>query len=108
MFIVTYVLFAILCTLFDLVFICKGKGHPRTGREGQEGEFTNSSTFSLTSSLSEPTPRPGSFSPGKTRYAFCMRLGGPQGRSGWVLYRLSYRGPCSFVAKLIIYVIFQS
>ena len=58
-------------------------------------------------------PRPGRFIPGKTRYPLYRRLGGPQGRSGWVrknspptgirsldrparsesLYRLSYPGP---------------
>jgi hypothetical protein len=29
-----------------------------------------------------PTPRPGRFTPGKTRYPLYRRLGGPQGRSG--------------------------
>ena len=53
-------------------------------------------------------PLPGRFTPEKTRYALYKRLGGPQGQSGRVLYRLSYRGPCSFFAKLIIYVTFQS
>ena len=30
------------------------------------------------------TPRPGRFTPGKTRYPLCRRLGGPQSRSGRV------------------------
>ena len=108
---VTGVLFAILYTLITSVFICKGKGHPRTGREGQKGELTNSSTFSLTSIVGGggwSTPRTSRFTPGKTRYALYKRLGGPQGRSGRVLYRPNYRGPCSFVTKLIIYVTCQS
>ena len=59
---------------------------------------------------------PAALPPGKTRYPLYRRLGGPQGRSGWVLkispptgipspdrparskslYRLSYRGPFYF------------
>jgi hypothetical protein len=59
------------------------------------------------------TPHRGRFTPGKTRYPLCRRLGGPQSRSGQVrkisprtgirsldrpagsesLYRLSYPGP---------------
>jgi hypothetical protein len=45
----------------------KGKGHPRTGREGPEGESWYSSILSLTSALDEggwSTPRPGRFTPG--------------------------------------------
>jgi hypothetical protein len=64
----------------------KGKGHPRTGQEGPEGEQRYSSTLSLTLALDEgglSTPRPGRFIPGKeTRYLLYMRLGGPQGRYG--------------------------
>jgi hypothetical protein len=29
-------------------------------------------------------PRYGHFTPGKTQYTLCLRVGGPQGRSGWV------------------------
>jgi hypothetical protein len=67
-------------------------------------------------------PRPGRFTPGKTRYPLHMRLGGPQGRSGQVrkilphtgirfpdrparsesLYRLSYRAPHTIIHKQII------
>jgi hypothetical protein len=41
----------------------KGKGHPRTGHEGPEGEQSYSSTLSLTSALDVVwlTPRPGRF-----------------------------------------------
>ena len=66
----------------------KGKGHPRTGHEGPEGEKKCSSTLSLTSALDVggwSTPRPDRFTPpGKTRYPLYRRLGGPQGRSGRV------------------------
>jgi hypothetical protein len=66
-------------------------------------------------------PRPGRFTPGKTRYPLYRRLGGPQGRSGRVrkisaqqfrssdrptcshsLYRLSYRGPETWLRDLYI------
>jgi hypothetical protein len=66
------------------------------------------------------TPRPGRFTPGKTRYPLYRRLGGPQGRSGRVqkisppteirspdrparsesLYRLSYRAHRVLLEKL--------
>ena len=45
----------------------KGKGHPRTGREGPEGEQMYSSTVSLTSALDGggwSTPRPRYFTLG--------------------------------------------
>jgi len=51
------------------------------------GEWRCSSTLSLTSALDGgewSTPRPGRFTPGKTRYPLYRRLGGPQGRSGQV------------------------
>jgi hypothetical protein len=64
----------------------KGKGHPRTGREGPEGKKRYSSTLSLTSAQNEggwSTSRPGRFTSGKeTRYPLYMTLGGPQSRSG--------------------------
>jgi hypothetical protein len=47
--------------------MCKGKGHPRTGHEGPEGEYRYSCTLSLTSALDGggwSTPRPGRFTPG--------------------------------------------
>ena len=46
----------------------KGKGHPRTGHEGPEGEQMYSSTLPSTSALYRggwSTPRPGRFTPGK-------------------------------------------
>jgi hypothetical protein len=46
----------------------KGKGHPRTGHEGREGEQTYSCTLSLTSTLDGvgwSTPRPGRSTPVK-------------------------------------------
>jgi hypothetical protein len=48
--------------------IRQGKGHPITGRENPEGEYSYSSTLSLTSALDAggwSTPRPGRFTPGK-------------------------------------------
>ena len=45
----------------------KGKGHPRTGHEGPEGEQMYSSTFPSTLALDGggwSTPRPGRFTPG--------------------------------------------
>ena len=46
----------------------RGKGHPRTGYEGPEGEQRYSSTLSLKSALDAvgwSTPRLGRFTPGK-------------------------------------------
>jgi hypothetical protein len=67
----------------------KGKGHPRTGHEGPEGEKMYSSTLPSTSALgtggwSTPRHAPAALPPGKTRYPFYRRLGGPQGRFGLV------------------------
>jgi hypothetical protein len=58
-------------------FNIKGKGQPRTGQEGSDGEYKYSSTLSLTSALGVggwSTPHPGRFTPGKTRYPFYRRL----------------------------------
>jgi hypothetical protein len=69
----------------------KGKGHPRTGREGPEwGKKKYSSTSSLTSALIGPSVQrhaPAVLSPppprGKeTRYPLYKRRSGSQGRSG--------------------------
>jgi hypothetical protein len=65
----------------------KGKVHPRTRHDGTEGEQMYSSTVPSTSALDGDgwsAPRPGRFTPGKTRYPLYRRLGGPQGRSGRV------------------------
>ena len=62
----------------------KGKVHPRTGHEGPEGEKRHSSTLPLTSALDEVGNQrhiPAALPPGKTHYALCRRVGGPQGRS---------------------------
>jgi hypothetical protein len=48
----------------------KGKGHPRTGHEGPEGEQRYSSTLSLTSALDGVGGQhhaPAALPPGKTR-----------------------------------------
>jgi hypothetical protein len=62
--------------------------HFRTDHEVPEGEQKYSCTLSLTSALDGSrwsTPHPDRFTPGKeTRYPLYRRLGGPQGRSGWV------------------------
>jgi hypothetical protein len=66
----------------------KGKVHPITVHEGPEVELRYSFTLSLTSALDgwmfKATPRP-ILPPGKSRYPLYGRLGGPHGRSGWVL-----------------------
>jgi hypothetical protein len=68
-----------------LVHINKGKVYPITGHEDPEGEYSYSSTLSLTSALDGigwSTPRPGRFISGKeTQHPLYRRLGGPQGRS---------------------------
>ena len=66
--------------------ICKV--HPRTDHEGPEGESSYSSTLSLTSALDgvgDQLHSPAALPPGKTRYPFYRRLGGPQGRSGFTI-----------------------
>ena len=69
------------------VSCCMSQVHPITCHDVTV-EQRYSSTLSLTSALDGGlwlTPRPSRFTPGKeTRYPFCMRLGGPQGRSGRV------------------------
>jgi hypothetical protein len=55
-------------------------------RKAQRGVEVYLYSF-LTSALEEggwSAPRPGRFTPGKTRYPLYMRLGGPQGWSGRV------------------------
>ena len=60
----------------------------RTGYGGPEGEWRYSSTLSSTSTLGGGgwlTQSPGRLTPGKgTRHPMCRRVGGPQGRSGWL------------------------
>jgi hypothetical protein len=59
-----------------------GKFHPRTGNEGPNGEY---SFFNFGARWGVwSIPRPGSFTPGRTRYPFRRWLGGPQGRNGRV------------------------
>ena len=64
----------------------KIKVHPRTGREGPEGEQRYSSTLPLTSALDGGgwlTPRSGRFTPGKeTRCPLYRRPDGTQEPSG--------------------------
>ena len=69
------------------IYIYKGKFYPRTGHKSPEGEWRYSPTLSLTSAVGGggwSTPRPSRSTPGKTQYPLYRRLGGPQGRSGWV------------------------
>ena len=71
----------------DFYLYHKGKGHPRTGHEGAEGEWRYSATLSLTSALDGVGGQrhaPAALPPGKTRYPLYRRLGGPQGWSGRV------------------------
>jgi len=63
----------------------KGKVHPRTGYESSKGEYSYSSTLSLTSAVEGVDGQrhtPAASPLGKTRYTLYRRLGGPQGRSG--------------------------
>jgi hypothetical protein len=65
----------------------KGKVHPRTGHENQEGEQIHSSTLPSTSGPDgegDQSQAPVVLSPGKTQYPLYRRLGGFQGRSGRV------------------------
>ena len=58
----------------------------RTGHGGPEGEQRYSCTLSLTSAIDgvgDQCHDPATLTPGKTRYPLYMRLGRPQGRSGW-------------------------
>ena len=56
----------------------KGKGHPRTGHEGPEGEKRYRSNLSLTSALDRggwSTPRPGRFTPSKNPVPIVQEAG---------------------------------
>ena len=51
-----------------MITTVKGKGHPRTGHGGPEGEQMRNSTLPSTSALDgggRSAPRPGRFTPGK-------------------------------------------
>jgi hypothetical protein len=79
----------------------KGKVHPRTGHEGQSGEYRYSSTLSLTSGLDGVDDQrhfPAVLPPGKTRYPLYRTLGGPHGRSGRVR---KYRPPPGFDPRTV-------
>jgi len=87
------------CVKVKVKLEVEGKVHPRTGHEGPEGcrGKTCSYTRSLTSSLDGVGGQrhaPAALPPGKTRYLFYRRLGGPQGRSGRV-QKISITGPAS-------------
>ena len=73
-------------TWYEFYFCWKDEVHPITDHEGPERKYIYSSTLSLTlvDRGGWSTPHSGRFTPGKTRYPFCRRLGGPQGRSGRV------------------------
>jgi hypothetical protein len=56
----------------------KGKAHPRTGHEDQEGEWRYCITFSLTSALvggGWSMPRPGRLTPGKDPISIVQKAG---------------------------------
>jgi hypothetical protein len=60
----------------------KGKVYPRIGYEDPKGERRYSSTLSLTSVLDGVGGQrhaPAALPPGKTRYPYYRRLGGPKG-----------------------------
>jgi hypothetical protein len=65
----------------------EGKVHPITGQQGPRGGVEVYLYSFSTSALEEDwwsAPRPGRFTPIKTRYPLYRRLGGLQGRSGRV------------------------
>jgi hypothetical protein len=64
-----------------LVVLDKGKGkfHPKTGHEDQEGLLT-----SALDGMGGQRHASAALAPGKTRYPLYGRLGGPQRRSGQV------------------------
>ena len=65
----------------------KDKVHPITGHWSPEGEWMYSFTLSLTLDLDEVVGQrhaAAALPPGKTRYPFYRRLGGPHGRYGLV------------------------
>jgi hypothetical protein len=68
--------------------ISKGKVYPKTGQEGPEREESYSSTLSVTSALDGVGGKcyaQAALPLGKeTQYQLYGRLGGPQGRCGWV------------------------
>ena len=74
----------------------KGKGHPRTGHEGPEGEQMYSSTLPSTSALDGGVGgqrhAPAALPQGKTWYPPYRRLGRPQGRPGRVRKISPYTG----------------
>jgi hypothetical protein len=70
-------------TVQPVAYSLHHKVHTRTGHAEPYGEYSYTSTPSLTSALDVggwSTPRPGCFTPGKE--PLYRRLGGPQGRSG--------------------------
>jgi hypothetical protein len=91
---------ALFTTKLDDTGKCKGKVHPRIGREGSEGELYSS--FNLCARWGGwSTPRPGRLTLGKeTRYPLYRRLGGPQGRSGYVR-KISPPQPLSAISWLV-------
>ena len=92
-----------------------GRFHPFTGHEGPQGEQRYSCPLFQTSPLEGDegsASRPGStLPPGKSRYPFYSRLGGPQGRSGLVRkispHRDSIPGPSSPQAVTILLAFIQ-
>jgi hypothetical protein len=72
-------------------FTLYGTVHPIRGHEDPEGEWSHSSTLSLTSALDGMGGQrhtPSALTPGKTRYPLYRRLGRTQDRSGWA-WRMS-------------------
>jgi hypothetical protein len=71
----------------DILYKSRGKGHPRIGHEGPEGEQRYGSTLPLTSALDGVGGQhhaPAALPPRKAQYPLYRKLGGPQGRSGQV------------------------
>jgi hypothetical protein len=65
----------------------KGTVHPKIGHKGQDGEYRNSSTLTLTLTLDGVGGQCHALAAlpqGKTLYPLYRRMGWPQGRSGWV------------------------
>jgi len=62
----------------------KGRVHPKTGDEGQEGAQRYNYSFFNRAGVGSSLHTPDALPPVKTRYPLQRRLGGPQGQFGRV------------------------
>ena len=83
-FIIIIIIIILLLLLLYVALVKKGKVHPITCREDPVGITKYSYTLSLTLAIDgvgSQRHAPAALPPGKTRYPFYRRLGGPQVRS---------------------------